>query len=1085
MQLGSGSARATVGLAARIISRRIAAEPLALLAAFVLVLLAAAIVVAGPVYATAVADRGLRSTMAEAPASSTGVQVSGTYDASSYAATDRSVTSGLAAALAGAETYRSALSQSYELPGQPTDRVRNLAVLGFADRLADEAALVHGSWPVEPTLRHDAVVETAVSHQVATALGLRVGETMTLRARNGGRALQVRVVGIYHLRDAGSVMWWDSALETRGVEVGSFVTYWPFFVARSAFTGALARGASAYWRAAPDPGSLQVNDIEALADGVEALPNELTRAAPAGNLSVATGLPQLLRPAQRSLLVTRGEMLVPTTQVALLAGFVLLLAAGLVLETRHVETALLRARGATAGQVGIVVLLEAALVVVPATALGPVVALLLVRALERFGPVVGAGMPLQPHVGLTAFLTAGVTTALCCAALVVPVVLNARTFAAVRRERGRHPLRALVSRIRLDLVVGAVGLLLLWQLSRYGSAFTATAGGVLGIDPLLVAAPAVGLLGGALLALRVVPVIAKRGDRWASGQRGLPASLGAWQLARRPVGYTRSALLLTLALAIGVFAVAYTATWRTSQQDQAAFAVGADVRVSQSEYAANTAIDVPGRQAAVPGVLHCMPVVRGQVEITPRDTAALLGMDTTEMADVLRLRSDLSSRGAGQLARALATARTLPDAITLPGRARRLRLDVTSGGTPVSMSVVVRDAGGVLYRFPAIDTAGAHVATVSSGAARYPLALTAIEIATATPDLPRRSSVAVTVKSSDASAGGSWQRIDLDGIRWAGRAQHLQSAFAQPAVQAVTQPIRGGPLVVQVSSAGGAAPGEDSTFRLAPALTSAGVPLAVVVTDPLLRLTRRSIGDLVSMEIGGARRDVRIAASVRDVPTSTGESYAVIVDLAQLSALQYAETGSVLTPREWWLATEPGREPAVASALAPTVSGVGSGVLDRVTEADRRSRDVTSAGIIGGLALALVAAAIFAAVGFAVSVVVAVRQRRSELAVLSALGVSSRQVTGALALEQAVVVGVGLIGGTLLGLLLTRLVVPAFVLTPAGSAAIPVVRIVVPWGTVSVLATCVIVTAVAVVAMSAFALRGIRVGALLRAGGDG
>ena len=114
--------------------------------------------------------------------------------------------------------------------------------------------------------------------------------------------------------------------------------------------------------------------------------------------------------------------------------------------------------------------------------------------------------------------------------------------------------------------------------------------GAVGIDPLLVAAPAIGLLAGAVLALRVLPMLALGIERVTSRGRGLVSSLGARQLARRPLRYTRAALLLMLAMAMGVFAVSYTWTWTASQRDQATFQVGADIRVEPS-----TRVGDPGR----------------------------------------------------------------------------------------------------------------------------------------------------------------------------------------------------------------------------------------------------------------------------------------------------------------------------------------------------------------------------------------------------------------------------------------------------------------------------------------------------------
>src|SRR5262249_26461247 len=126
----------------------------------------------------------------------------------------------------------------------------------------------------------------------------------------------------------------------------------------------------------------------------------------------------------------------------------------------------------------------------------------------------------------------------------------------------------------------AVGL---WQLRLYGSPLTRTVQGSLGLDPLLVAAPAIGILAGSVLALRIVPLLAHVADRLASRGRTLVASLGSRQLARRPLRYTRAALLLMLAMSMGVFSVSYGSTWAASQRDQADYQVGADVRIAPAQ----------------------------------------------------------------------------------------------------------------------------------------------------------------------------------------------------------------------------------------------------------------------------------------------------------------------------------------------------------------------------------------------------------------------------------------------------------------------------------------------------------------------
>ena len=61
---------------------------------------------------------------------------------------------------------------------------------------------------------------------------------------------------------------------------------------------------------------------------------------------------------------------------------------------------------------------------------------------------------------------------------------------------GRQARTTLAQRLGLDLALVAVAGVALWQLRLYGAPLTRNAQGPLGLDPLLVAAPAIGLVGG-------------------------------------------------------------------------------------------------------------------------------------------------------------------------------------------------------------------------------------------------------------------------------------------------------------------------------------------------------------------------------------------------------------------------------------------------------------------------------------------------------------------------------------------------------------------------------------------------------------
>ena len=99
----------------------------------------------------------------------------------------------------------------------------------------------------------------------------------------------------------------------------------------------------------------------------------------------------------------------------------------------------------------------------------------------------------------------------------------------------RGQTRSVGQRLGLDialLVVAAIGL---FQLRQYGGPLTASVKGTVGVDPLLIATPAIGLLAGAIVALRLIPLAARgcssvaRSVAAASSRRSAP---GRWRGGR-------------------------------------------------------------------------------------------------------------------------------------------------------------------------------------------------------------------------------------------------------------------------------------------------------------------------------------------------------------------------------------------------------------------------------------------------------------------------------------------------------------------------------------------------------------------------
>jgi ABC-type antimicrobial peptide transport system permease subunit len=110
---------------------------------------------------------------------------------------------------------------------------------------------------------------------------------------------------------------------------------------------------------------------------------------------------------------------------------------------------------------------------------------------------------------------------------------------------------------------------------------------------------------------------------------------------------------------------------------------------------------------------------------------------------------------------------------------------------------------------------------------------------------------------------------------------------------------------------------------------------------------------------------------------------------------------------------------------------------------------------------------VLAALGFAVSAAGALRERNAEFAILRALGAPRRGLARAVAGEQSVLIALALTVGTVLGLALTRAVLPLIVLTGEATHPVPELLVVLPPLKVAALVAAVAAVPVVVVALLA------------------
>jgi hypothetical protein len=1086
----------------RLVLKRAASDRLIVGAAFISVLLSAALLAAGPIYSEAVAISGLERTLADAPARDSGLEVSGRVPLDEASATGTRVERGIHDVLGaeGVAVYRSGMSDSYALPDAAGRPPKSLAVFAFYEGLPRHAKLTAGSWPSQG----GDTLEAALPAHAAEALGLAPGEEITVSAiSDPSRKVTARVSGTYEVNDPNETFWWGDRLETGGERTIDFTTYGPFVVTQADFPTVAGAEADLAWRAKADPSGFTVAALPALRDSVAGLQQRLNEGE-AREVTVETGLIDVLDRTEHLLTVTRSGVLIPSIQLAILAGAALLFLAGLLSEKRGLESAIMRSRGAGGEGVAALAVMEGAFLAVPAALLAPWLAAFGLRILNHAGPLAQIGLTLDPQVTPTAYALAALAAILCVVALAVPALRSGAVTSTVA-GRGRPQQRSFFQRAGLDLVLVALALLAYWQLRRYGGPVVESVQGRLGIDPLLIAAPALGLLAGAVLALRVVPSAAAVVERVAASARGIVAALGTRELARRPQRYARAALLLTLALAIGLFASAYSQTWLDSQHDQADYAAAADVRVEPSQRSGSiSSLQLPGAYGGLAGVRSAVPAYRDALDLSRSSgTTNLLGLDAARTPGVVSFRTDLADKPLAAVLAPLSNSRPRLPAVRLPGRPARLAVDVTvkvgrlrtdrfffgTGARP-SLSLVLRDADGLLYRLPATGFGlfGASrriVYDLSGGPAggagpRYPLDLVAVETQVA-PSFQVNRPVSVDIHSLEVSESqdGSFTEVDRPAGQWQVNASQIQDADQPSRILRVGD--EGFFSIDLLSGSVTDFPSRGTvTFTAVPGRDAPVTAIPAIATDSFLADTGTAVGARIPLAPGGPF--LVVAGTTRGFPTLPNSAGGILVDLPTYATAQWMADGTIVEPSEWWLDVDGPAAPVATRLEGPPFSSVA--VLDRAARARELSTDPVALGISGALYVGFAAAAIFAVIGFAVSSAISAAERRTEFAVLRSVGLSKRQLSGALALEGGLTVVLALAAGTALGVLLAWFVLPYVSLNGEGGRPFPEVVVHFPWTTAALLGAALLVALAVVVAIEIRVLARIRLAPALRAGED-
>lgn len=999
-------------------------------------------------------------------------------------------------------------SPPYQLPADGGASVP----LGYVAAVPDVASLVTlraGVWPDTAT---DAAgrVEVAVPNVAAQHFGWTVGTEVPLVSTSTLAQAGAVVVGVYDVT-SDRTQWKRDLLVGAGVDPdfpvpGSFgflqtSAYGPFVAAPAALLGGRVEVTSADIVVHPQIDGVSHAALDALRVRLDSADREVAVAVDPHVTSsmFMSDLAGTIDSARGQLAVTRVSLVVVGLMLAVLATTVLLLAARLLAERRATEQSLMGSRGATGRQVLVLAGLEAVLVAGLTTAVAPVLARLLYRLTTAQDVFRRAGLDNDPHLP-------GALWAICAAAslafagvLLGPLLRRSTSVVDAEQQQVRQDRRGALTRSGLDLALVALAGVAYWQLREYQSPVL-TSGG---IDVVLVAGPALFLLAGAAVALRALPLVAAVAERLAARSRRLVLPLAAWEVGRRPGRASGAVLLLTLAVAVGLFSQSFLATWRASQTDQADVQVGTDVRIDRL---ATTPLEQSAAVGALPGVTGLSPVARRTVALGQAPAPGMLASGSTKVAMVA-----LDARTGAGLVRGSAPAgpdwSTLlasiapTDVVTgaeLAGTPTALRLSVTAAALPTAPtvrlleSVVVQDAHGlrVTLRLPTLPVDGLpHEVTVplttTPGATlAAPVSVVGFlsqlidqpdPAAASTTPLPDRMKVRVSVADLRSVEGDVETASSFEPSAW--QARSLGSRWRPSTLVEVTTGDDRGLTTRSDIESGDVLSGTAGLTMTSFARASA---LRVIASDALLDKLAMQVGDRILVDVGGSSVSAEIAAHVPYLPSMPrGVGFLVDRDLLTRSLLTAAWTDPLLD--EWWL----GAGADAASTLTSTArTRLAANATSRYELGASLTDGPLRIGVQAALWTATAASLLLAVAGFAMSATISVRLRRLELARLEALGASRPGLLRAVLAEHTLLGTLGIGAGAALGALLGRLVVPLLTVGADGARPVPAVVVHWPWPAEGALLALMVTLISVTVTVATVALLRPTASSLLRLGDD-
>ncbi len=895
-------------------------------------------------------------------------------------------------------------------------------------------------------------IEVLIDPLGASALSLSVGDRFQAFRPGSGRdeTATVMVSGIFEPVEPDAHYWaigaWDrfTNTERQWIALPLYTTHQNLLQVLPDSINALL--SDFVWLFYTDVPGLRASEVEALQSVLHGIALALRSDVPDSNWR--TELDEVLDRYSSLLLLARVPLFLMVFLVVSVLLYYMFLIAGLIGRIRTSEVAVFRSRGASTLQVGLVILVEGLIMALPAVFAGPFVAQALVLFTGRLFPVASGVQGLDVSGLSLSTLAIGAVGAAFTVAVFTATVLRAASkgIVALQSSSARPPEVPFIHRYYIDVVLLVVIGLLWWQLRYRGSFLIQPApGSPAQIDITLLLGPILGVLAAGLLVLRIVPLVLRTAALITEpfGRVWLVHALN--RVARDPIPSGSLLVLLALAASLGMLGSSILSTLERSQEEQARYLAGADLRV---EYELDD--QLPGEQdvaddvAGIPGVAAAAEVMRLDTRVTTEafgSPAVLLAVDTGSFSDSAWVRPDILNDSLRENLEGSDESGGIP----LPEDASAIGIWVQAGRVSPGALLIARmqDGTGAYFDMRIGEVAGQGWRYIEES---IPSIRSANRTYTERVLQPPFTLRALWLGGRRVGAGGGVVFLDsLQAVTPTGPVElaSFRSVDEWRPLEDLASP---GLYTLDVSEAVTRTDGPSAAFTwVESGLTLRGIrPGAAQMVVPALvsREIAQSVdeGEVILAFAGSTSIPLLVSGTTEFFPTlDPRESPFLVADRDALLDYMYLHGNRFIGgDTEVWLRLD-GTVPS--ASIADSIEDAGwplSDVYHASTMVEARTSDpLLTAGWSGLLALSFLAVVMAGASSLILYTYIDARERLGEFAVLRSLGFSRLQVNGIVWFNLAITFIFGLVAGTLGGQLLGIAVLPLLEVAEDGSRITP------------------------------------------------